>query len=386
VRIFFTLLIWAFLSLVSACGGGGGSASATPTPTPTPSSNEMTMTVEKWASNSTYPNQGYVSLEICIPQTSTCQTIDHVLVDTGSYGLRLMSSSVSLNLSQLAVNSVPLAECAQFVSGYTWGGVFSADISLGSAKAESVPIQIINGNYAQTPSGCSSTSGVAMNTASSLGANGILGVGSYAQDCPSCVSQALAGHYYVCSGSSCSASTVPLASQVTNPVALLSSNNNGVVIDLPSATSTEQSSLTGKLVFGIGSSSNNTISTQTVFPLNSRGFLTTTYGANTYSQSYIDSGSNGIFFTDSTIRKCSGSPSFFCPLSTLSKTASISSGSVSKTVNFSVSTLSNFAVQPNLAGTGSSFAWGLPFFYGRKVFVSISGKSAFGSTSPSVAF
>jgi hypothetical protein len=43
-------------------------------------------------------------------------------------------------------------------------------------------------------------------------------------------------------------------------------------------------------------------------------------------------------------------------------------------------------VQPGLAGTGSSFAWGLPFFYGRKVFVSISGKSAQGRTTPFVAF
>lgn len=376
----FRPFVWTFLLLLTACGGGGGSSSPPAQPI---AANEMVITVEKWASNSSYPNQGYVSLEICLPQSTTCQTIDHVLVDTGSYGLRLMSSAVSLSLAQLRLNAAPLAECAQFVSGYTWGGVFSADVSLGSSKASAVPIQIIDSTYASLPAQCAS-SGVGINTSADLGANGILGIGPFVQDCPSCVTRAVAGRYYICNGASCSSTSAPLSSQVTNPVAMLSSEDNGVVLNLPAAASTGQSSLSGKLIFGIGSNTNNTVTNQTVFPLDSHGFLTTTYAGRTYSQSYIDSGSNGIFFTDNSLRQCSNSSSFYCPINSTSKTAIISSGSVSQTVGFNISSISDYAVQPNLAGTGSSFAWGLPFFYGRKVFISISGKSAFGSTTASV--
>ena len=64
----------------------------------------------------------------------------------------------------------------------------------------------------------------------------------------------------------------------------------------------------------------------------------------------------------------------------------------SAVVSFSVGNAdasdSSLAVVPNLAGTGelNSFAWGLPFFYGRKVFVSISGKPVLGNVSPIIAF
>nr|WP_249193126.1 DUF3443 family protein [Burkholderia cenocepacia] len=34
----------------------------------------------------------YTSVTICMPGTSNCQTIDNVLVDTGSFGLRLFNS------------------------------------------------------------------------------------------------------------------------------------------------------------------------------------------------------------------------------------------------------------------------------------------------------
>jgi hypothetical protein len=344
------------------------------------------MTVEKWASNSRYPNQGYVNLKICIPQSSECQTIDHVLVDTGSYGLRLMSSALTVGLPQVTINSQPLAECTHFVSGYTWRGIFLADISLGSDKASSVPIQVINGNYGVIPSSCSNSGGASINSVAALGANGILGIGSFTHDCPSCAAQAQSGRYYTCTSGSCTSTAVPLSAQVVNPVFKLAANNNGVVIDLPAPSSSGQNTLSGKLIFGIGNTTNNTPTNQTVFALDSNGFLTTTYGAGTYSSSYIDSGSNGIFFADSTIKKCSGSSGFYCPTSSLSKNAEIVSGSARQVIGFSIAATSSFGVQPNLAGTGSSFAWGLPFFYGRKVFVSISGQSAFGSTTPAIAF
>ena len=348
------------------------------------------MTVEKWSGNANYPNQGFVSLEICQSNTSICQIIDHVLVDTGSYGLRLMSASVHLALPQSTINGAPLAECTHFVSGYMWGTVAAADVTLGTQKATGVPIQVIDGTYAQIPNSCSSSGGTAMNTASALGANGILGIGSFQQDCPGCATQARTGHYYTCASTSCVPTAVPLNAQVINPVAMLASNDNGVILELPTVSSSGQPSAIGRLTFGIDTSTNNAITSETVFDLDTFGYLTTTYGGNVYSRSYIDSGSNGIFFTDNTITRCTGSSGFYCPSSSLSKPAVISSGANAQTISFVVDNPTtiptSYAVLPNLAGSGSDFAWGLPFFYGRKVFVSISGKSATGKTSPVIAF
>ncbi len=171
---------------------------------------------------------------------------------------------------------------------------------------------------------------------------------------------------------------------------MLPTNDNGVVISLQSVDPIGQISAVGTLVFGIDTNASNSITSESVFKLDANGYLTTTYAGRAYTQSFIDSGSNGLFFTDYTLTQCSYSLGFYCPSSDLTKTATISSGGTSKTVTFKVGSAealsSSYAVQPNLAGMGSSFDWGLPFFYGRKVFVSISGKSVQGGTTPIVAF
>ena len=387
-----------FMGLLTACGGGSGSGASVATPPDSASLstsasvdlNAMKITVEKWSSNANYPNQGFVSLEICQPQSNNCQTIDHVLVDTGSYGLRLHTNAISIPLAQTQINNSPLAECTHFISGYTWGGVFTADIKLGGQTAAAVPIQVIDGNYAQVPNSCAIGGGNAMNTQNALGANGILGVGSFQQDCASCATRALTAHYYACSSTPCVPTAVPLASQVTNPVAMLPSNDNGVVITLPAVDAKGQVSASGTMVFGIGTTDKNTITSETVFKLDDNGYFTTTYAGRVYPQSFIDSGSNGIFFSDNTLARCTLSRGFYCPSTELTKTATLSTDTVSALVTFKVgnadSVSDTFAVQPNLAGLGSSFDWGLPFFYGRKVFVSISGKSVQGGTTPIVAF
>ena len=402
-----SLFLLAVCGVLSSCGGGA-SSSNTPAPAEDLTAvqslsllpNEMQITIAQWKVNgsvsSRIPNQPHVSIQICNPLNNSCQTIDNVLVDTGSYGLRLLKSAVTIALTQSTINGNPLAECTQFVSGYMWGGIYAADISLGNQKAMAVPIQLVDGAYAQIPASCAS-SGVAIHTTTALGANGILGVGSFQEDCGSrCVDPNQnpnpPNRYFTCNTLNCTATYVPLANQVVNPVAKLAANNNGVVIDLPSVNTDGQVNTVGRLIFGIGTSTNNQLNGETSFPLDAYGYLRTTYNGTAYAISYIDSGSNGYFFNDAGLTRCTVSTSFYCPNPTITKTATIGSNttSVSKTVTFNVGSSdtkpSNRYVLPDLAGPGSGFAWGLPFFYGRKVFVSISGKTANGTTTPFIAF
>ena len=61
-------------------GGGGGNTIAGPAP------NVAAVTV------SSGPNFLFTTVTVCAPGTSTCATIPNVLVDTGSYGLRILAS------------------------------------------------------------------------------------------------------------------------------------------------------------------------------------------------------------------------------------------------------------------------------------------------------
>jgi len=45
-------------------------------------------------------NTAYVTVTLCAPGGTTCQTIDHVSVDTGSYGFRVIASVLNSSLAQ----------------------------------------------------------------------------------------------------------------------------------------------------------------------------------------------------------------------------------------------------------------------------------------------
>ena len=65
----------------------------------------------------------------------------HVLVDTGSYGLRIMASALAaagLTQSDLAEPNNAgnmLAECLPFADGYTWGPLVALDVGIGGERA-----------------------------------------------------------------------------------------------------------------------------------------------------------------------------------------------------------------------------------------------------------
>jgi predicted aspartyl protease len=387
------VLASTLVALTVGCGG----SSAPKTSTSAPSGQNTVAVSVNSGPTSSYANGLFVSVTVCVPGSSTCQTIPDILVDTGSTGLRLLSSVVTISLPQQSGSNGPVAECLPFLSGYTWGPVQSADIKVGGESASAVPIQVLSDTAFPVPTGCTNFGLQSMNTLQTLGANGLLGVGLFAQDCGSACAQTGSsnpGLYYQCP-KSCQVTAQTLTQQVQNPVAMFSSDNNGVIILLPAASSPE-ASLSGSLVFGIGTQSNNALGSATVYTVNNFGNFTTTYKGQSYPNSFIDSGSNGYFFLDSSVTglpDCVTAIGFYCPTSTqnLSATNQGASGG-SGTVSFSVGNAETFFsnqsdfVFGNLGGPGQDFDWGLPFFYGRNVFTAIEGKSTPGGTGPYWAY
>ena len=374
----------------AGCGGGSSSSSSSSTPVNTITSsgaNVASISVNGGPAGN-YDDASFTSVTVCLPGTSTCQPIDGILVDTGSSGLRILSSVLTLPLpQQKASDGNPVVECLPFISGYTWGPVQTADVEVASEKASSLPIQVLSDSDFVAPASCTS-SGMSSDTLESLGANGILGVGLFAQDCGSYCEQVQTAPgdfnpYYECASSSaaCQAIGESLTQQVENPVALFSTDNNGVIVEFPTISGGEEPSVSGSLVFGIGTESNNALGSATVYTPNAGGNFSTTYNGTLDSSSFIDSGSNGYFFP-STITVCpsnSDAPDFYCPSSTenLSATNEGANGA-SGTVNFSIANAEAlFSVDDSaysdLGGTFSSggFDWGLPFFFGRNVYVGI---------------
>ncbi|WP_236572592.1 DUF3443 domain-containing protein [Burkholderia sp. 8Y] len=341
-----------------------------------------------------FANLLMTSVTVCIPDSSNCQTIDNVLVDTGSYGLRLFASAISLPLPQVASGTNALATCAAFGSGTTWGTVRSADIKLAGESAPGTSIQLISDPaYPTAPPSCSSQGFQSIDSPSLIGANGILGVGLQSADCPACVTHAY-NVYYACSASGCSATKAPLSAQVTNPVSNFATDNNGVLVQLPAVPVGGTASATGSIIFGIGTQTNNALGTAVVYTTDpTRNTFSAQYNGTTYSYAFIDSGSNGLFFDDSSIAQCSGGSSFFCPATALSLTASVQGlNGATSLVGFQVGNAqallgSGANAMNDYAGQlASTFDLGLPFFYGRNVYTAISGKATPAGQGPYFAF
>src|SRR5580658_9535007 len=101
-----TRIFWAALLPALAFGCGSGTSSgrssgdAGAKDGSGPSDNTVPMVV-----NNGPPGAGgsqdvpFISLTLCVPGTTQCQTVDYVSVDTGSTGLRIVSSVLSKSLA-----------------------------------------------------------------------------------------------------------------------------------------------------------------------------------------------------------------------------------------------------------------------------------------------
>jgi hypothetical protein len=409
LRIFFSVLFSGIFVATVGCGGSGSSSTSSGSSGSTPAVNNVqTITVNTGPTagppiNSPAINEAFTSVTVCAPgSTTNCQTISGILVDTGSPGLRILSSALTISLPQQTdASGNPVVECLPFVDGFTWGPVQTADMTIAGEQAKNLPIQVIGSTtFTNIPTSCSSN-GTEEDDLASLGANGILGVGSFAQDCgDACTTTGSTnpGLYYTCSSSGCQVTTESLADQVANPVAFFTTDNNGVLIELPAVTGAE-TSITGSLIFGIGTQSNNALGSVTVYTLDpATGNITTRFNNTTFTNaSFLDTGSNAIYFLDTAttgIPTCTDLAFWYCPTSTqtLSATnqgANGASASFQFTVGNADTLTSNLTtgVADGLAGPNAgTFDWGLPFFFGRNVFTAIENQNTPGGLGPYWAY
>ncbi|MBS0420770.1 MAG: DUF3443 family protein [Proteobacteria bacterium] len=413
------------LLCVAGCGGGGGGLAGGGGgggTTPPTGSNVQSIVVDSGptpvATSSTPAiNTAYTTVTICSPgSTSNCQTIDHIQVDTGSSGLRILQEvlTITLPLASASSGSNGIAECTRFVDGSSWGSVRQADVKIGGESAPNQFVQVIGDTTYTVPSTCTGSSGnpTLENGVKTFGANGILGVAPFISDCgPSCSSDPNNGTYYNCpTVSTCAQAIREENLQVSNPVAAFPTDNNGVIIQLPSVAVAGTASVTGSLIFGVGTQSNNGLGSATVFNLDSRGYLATKFNTTTLHTAFIDSGSNGYFFPDSNLTSCPVNKSFWCPQSDQSLSATMVNpiNNASKNVAFTVTNADGLfqSGKPIIAatsglggdstpfgdGTGGTingsdaFDWGLPFYYGKTVIVVIENRNTSAGMGPFFAF
>lgn len=351
------------------------------------------------------PNAMFTSLTICNPgSTTVCQTVDGILVDTGSYGLRILQSQIPLlKLPTLADGSGNILQnCVSYPDGsFLWGPVARADVSIGAEIAPAALIQIITSSMNPPPLGCSNGNLTNLNTPELLGANGILGIGPEPTDCTVAGKNLCDGSslplppnvYFSCPNKGCQASDTAVVlspdKQVTNPVILFGIDNNGTLLQLDSVGSPELKTF-GTLTFGIGTAPNNQLGAATIYTTNRAGELTTVFNGQNLINSYIDSGTSESSFPG-LMPTCTVNANFYCPpgLRNLTATTKGFSQGVGD-VAFSVDNADSlFATYPGYAaintlaehngtfntcvnGTGAcSFVWGMPFFFGRAVYTQI---------------
>jgi hypothetical protein len=302
---------------------------------------------------------------------------------------------------QTTGNGASLVECTQFVDGYSWGPVALADVQISGESAASVPVQVIGDtNFTAVPADCSSI-GPAEDSVAAFGANGILGIGVFAQDCgPNCVSAAVPATYYACTSTLCQATTVLLANQVQNPVTLFAKDNNGVVVQLPSVAAQGAATVAGFLIFGIDTQSNNKSGNQSVLTVDpNSGDFTTLFNGKSLTQSFLDTGSNGLYFNDTGLTQCtaSGFATFYCQVNPQGLSAVLQGqNGMSASVDFTVGdaeTLGgndpSLVAFATLAGTypnTDAFDWGLPFYYGRTVYTAFEKAATSVGAGPYIAF
>ena len=374
-------------ALLAGCGGGGGGSAPPPPPNlPVLESNQLLVTVEQnpaisaIAPTTATVNVPYVTVTLC-DTSGHCKSIDHVVVDTGSYGLRVLQSAVAgLNLPADSVvtgsgTTASLGECVGFLSGHMWGSVTHASLQMASETTAALPVQVIGASDlpAASATPCNSP-GPDVGTLQGIGGNGLLGIGPFVGD---------AGTYYACSAGVCTAlAGPPSGERVVNPVASIvnTTDTNGVVLQMPAVPDAGAPLAYGTLSFGVDTQADNATSGLAAIPLDSSGYLVVTAMGTAYPQSFTDSGSN-FYFAPFGSSIPTDSQQHFIPSSLLTLPITLASAggaayptSLQSQMLIDNYSSMNFAVNLAFNDIGAAISsgslgvdLGMPFFYGKRV-------------------
>jgi hypothetical protein len=339
-------------------------------------------------------NTVFTNITICEPNTSNCQKITNVELDTGSTGLRLFGTLVSLNLKVEQYSGSDVAECVQFGGGdVLWGPVKLVDVILAGEKAANIPVQIAAPDEGPPPSSCGSNP---ITDPSSFGANGILGISPASTDCDGekCPGTTPGKNYFTCSSAGkCIDLSPDVALQVPNPVLHLSADSNGIkdtngiIVSFPPVTAdTGAASVSGVMILGIGTRTNNQpVSGARAFATDPDGILKATFRGSNYWTKFDTGTSFWSLPVTGTLAICTGNNStFLCPPSPVNLSFSVigADGQVSAPVGFEVGNADSLLNSSNLAFNNvawnnilpESFMISMPFFFGRSVYIGISGQ------------
>src|ERR1019366_2634715 len=94
------------------------------------------------ATTGSYYNGIFTNVTVCTPGTSNCTTINNVLVDTGSVGLRVLSTTLGIvtlpGISDTSGNVI--YGCTEYGDGsFTFGPMQSVTVQIGGETAVQVP-------------------------------------------------------------------------------------------------------------------------------------------------------------------------------------------------------------------------------------------------------
>jgi hypothetical protein len=203
-----------------------------------PPSNIVAVTVDR---SSRGVNVPAVTVTVCVPNTTTCQTIPHIELDTASTGLRVYADALKLDLAaETDAHGDHIMDCAWI----HWGSIHTADVKLAGLTAQSIPIQVIDTTSPRPPA-C----GVDHERDPDR-FNGILGVSPALTD-------TMPTAYFHCDDHHCVNDGVDTSLQLANVIARLPTDNNGCILQFPDIADAGTSAVTGRMILGIGTRANN---------------------------------------------------------------------------------------------------------------------------------
>ena len=128
------LFLFLILAPATGCGGGGSGRSSALLGggNPPTENNVLPITVNSSlcsSSSTPCPNKPCSSMTICTPGTATCQTINGILLDTGSSGLWIFKQVLNVSRTQVTSGSDLIAACVQYGAGSSDGSLLQEIVS-----------------------------------------------------------------------------------------------------------------------------------------------------------------------------------------------------------------------------------------------------------------